>query len=101
MKTGSGRVVKGVKQWPEVKSVRRISKVRLERLRIILSELKVGKSVQMIAEERCLKLDRVWHEFYYLKRLGLLDPDFKNPSGTVYTNDLVKEIGNENSISSA
>lgn len=99
MKTGSGRVVKGIKQWPEVKNMRRISKVRLERLRMILAELRAGKSVQDIAKERSLKLDRVWHEFYYLKRLGLLDPDFKNPSGTVYTNNLAKEIENENSVS--
>jgi len=91
-KTGSGRVVKGIKQHPEVNSMRRISRVRLERVRLVLKELLAGKSVQVIAEEHGFKKDAVWHEFYYLKRLGLLDVDFKNPSGTVYTNDVAKEI---------
>lgn len=84
------------KRWPAVNNMRRISQVRLERLRLILKEFKAGKSVQQIAEEHGFKKEKVYHEMYYLKNLGLLDPDFKNPCGTVYTKDLAKEISNEN-----
>ena len=82
-----------LRRWPAVASMRRISKVRLERLQLILGELKAGKSVQQIAEENCFKKSMVYQSMYYLKNLGLLDPDFKNPVGTVYTTNIAKEIG--------
>lgn len=80
------------KRWPAVRNIRRISKVRLERLRMLLKYFKEGKSVQEIAEMTGWRKDMVYHEMYYLKNLGLLDPDFKNPSGTVYTKDVAKEV---------
>lgn len=91
MKTGY-KMRKGVKCWPAIRSMRRISKVRLERLQIILGDLKSGLAVQEIAKNRDYKLDAVWHEFYYLKKLGLLDPDFKNPNKSVYVKDIAKEV---------
>jgi hypothetical protein len=80
------------KEWPAVKKLRRISKVRLERLQILLRYFKEGKSVQEIAALTGWRKDRVYHEMYYLKNLGLLDPDFKNPSGFVHTKDVAKEV---------
>lgn len=79
-------------RWPEVRNVRRISQVRLERLRLLLREFRAGKSVQQISEEHGFKKQRVYHEMYYLKKLGLLMPDFKNPSGIVHTSDIAKEV---------
>jgi len=77
--------------FPKVKNPRRINKGRLERLTIILKDFREGRSVQEISELRGYRKDKVYHEMYYLKDLGLLPLDFKNPS-SVHTENLAEVI---------
>ena len=83
-----------IKYYPGVRAqyMRRISKVRLERLNVLRKMfLKDGKSVQEIAKVTGWRKDRIYQEMYYMKRLGMLPPGFKNPF-SVWTNDIVKEV---------
>jgi len=79
------------RQWPAMMGVRRISKVRYERLLALLEMFKAGKSIQEISRETGWRKDKLYHEMYYLKNHGLLAPDFKNPF-SVWSTDLAKEI---------
>lgn len=70
----------------------RVSKVRVGRLRIILADLRAGKTVKEIAELHGYKKDRVYHEMYYLKKLGLIEADMKNIPQSIYTDDVASVI---------
>ena len=79
------------RQWPAVKEQKRISKVRFDRLAELLKQFKAGKSIQEISRETGWNKELLYHEMYYLKNHGLLDPDFKNPF-SILVKDLKKEL---------
>ena len=82
-----GEVV--LKKYPAIVSVRRLSSERYARILKLLVFFKDGKSVQDISIETGWKKDRVYHEMYALKNMGLLPPDFKNPGRSVQGDNIV------------
>jgi hypothetical protein len=83
-----------VRYHPAVRTISRMSSTRKELLLLLKKKLLAGQCIQDIAKETGLGKSRLYHEMYYLKKLGWLPSDFKNPFSVWYTSplELLKEL---------